>query len=153
MSENKIRTQIHNAVDRYCAKCGVNDDPYLAQRVLNASHASQMKGGIIVKKKLSVRVQRYAGTSLGHGIQAVLNIFDPFGNVRTQVVDHCLVLFFARLIFTEHSEEKVDIQHGPDTLLQRSFDDGLQRCIHDGSPPVTLLKGWTAILQSEAGPA
>lgn len=54
MSENKIRTQIHNAVDRYCAKCGVNDDPYLAQRVLNASHASQMKGGIIVKKKLSV---------------------------------------------------------------------------------------------------
>ena len=54
MSENKIRTQVHNAVDQYCAKCGVNDDPYLAQRVLNASHASQMKGGIIVKKKLSV---------------------------------------------------------------------------------------------------
>ena len=54
MSENQIRTQIHNAVDQYCAKCGVNDDPYLAQRVLNASHASQMKGGIIVKKKLSV---------------------------------------------------------------------------------------------------
>lgn len=54
MSENKIRTQIHNAVDQYCAKCEVNDDPYLAQRVLNASHASQMKGGIIVKKKLSV---------------------------------------------------------------------------------------------------
>lgn len=54
MSENKIRTQVHNAVDQYCAKCEVNDDPYLAQRVLNASHASQMKGGIIVKKKLSV---------------------------------------------------------------------------------------------------
>ncbi|MBR4068538.1 MAG: hypothetical protein IKK08_07950 [Clostridia bacterium] len=54
MSENKIRTQIHNAVDRYCAKCEVNDDPYLAQRVLNASHVSRTKGGIMVKKKLSV---------------------------------------------------------------------------------------------------
>lgn len=54
MNENKIRTQIHNAVDQYCAKCEVNDDPYLAQRVLNASHASQVKGGIVVKKKLSV---------------------------------------------------------------------------------------------------
>ena len=54
MNENKIRTQIHNAVDQYCAKYEVKDDPYLAQRVLNASHASQMKGGIVVKKKLSV---------------------------------------------------------------------------------------------------
>lgn len=54
MNDDKIRTQIHNAVDQYCAKYEVKDDPYLAQRVLNASHASQMKGGIVVKKKLSV---------------------------------------------------------------------------------------------------
>ena len=54
MNDNKIRTQIHNAVDQYCAKYEVKDDPYLAQRVLNASHACQMKGGIVDKKKLSV---------------------------------------------------------------------------------------------------
>ena len=54
MNDNKIRTQIHNAVDQYCAKYEVKDDPYLTQRVLNASHACQMKGGIVDKKKLSV---------------------------------------------------------------------------------------------------
>lgn len=54
MNDDKIRTQIHNAVDQYCAKYEVKDDPYLAQRVLNTSHASPMKGGIVVKKKLTI---------------------------------------------------------------------------------------------------
>lgn len=54
MNDNKIRAQIHNAVDQYCAKYEVKDDSYLAQRVFSISHASYMKGGIDVKKKLSV---------------------------------------------------------------------------------------------------
>lgn len=54
MNSNKVRAQVHNAVNKYCDKHDVKDDPYLAQRILNAHHTPQMNGGIVVKKKLSV---------------------------------------------------------------------------------------------------
>ena len=42
MNEQKIRTQVHNTVDQYCAKHGVEANPYLAQRVLNVAHQESL---------------------------------------------------------------------------------------------------------------
>lgn len=51
MDDNRIREQIHHAVQHHCDHAGVQPNPYLAQRVLNAAHE---KGEVRVKKKLSV---------------------------------------------------------------------------------------------------
>lgn len=81
MNEQLVRTQIHHAVEQYCEKCQVNDLPYLAQRVLNASQCPQPKGGRIVKKKVSVGLilalilVLLSVTALAAGI--ALNIMTP----------------------------------------------------------------------------
>lgn len=51
MDDNRIREQIHHAVQHHCDHAGIRPSPYLAQRVLNAAHE---KGEVRMKKKLSV---------------------------------------------------------------------------------------------------
>jgi len=52
MDEKKLREQVHDAIDTHSP--AYTADPYLVQRVLNKERAMQGKGGIVVKKKLSV---------------------------------------------------------------------------------------------------
>ena len=54
MNENAIRNQIQTALNLYCDKCDVQDDPYLAQHILHLVHASGEKGGVYMKKKVSI---------------------------------------------------------------------------------------------------
>lgn len=54
MDDNRIREQIHHAVQHHCDRASVQPNPYLAQRVLNMAHETQATGGFVEKKKLPV---------------------------------------------------------------------------------------------------
>jgi len=58
-------------------------------------------------------------------IQAILNILNPICDVIAEMINHLLILFFPLRVFSQHAEEKVDVQRCPNALLQRCLDDGL----------------------------
>lgn len=51
MDDNRIREQVHHAVQHHSARAGIQPNPYLAQRVLNVAHE---KGEESVRRKLSI---------------------------------------------------------------------------------------------------
>lgn len=52
MEEIKDKQIMQRVIDKSLS--GIQDDPFMAQRVLNQAHAMQRTGGFVVKKKLSV---------------------------------------------------------------------------------------------------
>lgn len=85
MDDNRIREQIHHAVQHHCDRAGVQPNPYLAQRVLNMAHEVPGTGGYVVKKKLSVGfvsimiVILTMATALAIGLS---NYFDSFASLE-----------------------------------------------------------------------
>lgn len=49
MDDKLVRAKVHTAVQQHCATSGVQPNPYLAQRVLNAAHEGRR--GIVISKK------------------------------------------------------------------------------------------------------
>ena len=52
MEDFKDKQIVQRVIDNSLS--GIQDDPWMAQRVLNMAHEMQGTGGIVVKKKLSV---------------------------------------------------------------------------------------------------
>ena len=52
MEDFKDKQIVQRVIDNSLS--GIQDDPWMAQRVLNMAHETQGTGGIVVKKKLSI---------------------------------------------------------------------------------------------------
>ncbi len=60
-----------------------------------------------------------------HVIEFIVNVSDALGDIGAEMVDHLLVLCFARCVFLKHAEKQVNVKRCSDALLQRNFDDRL----------------------------
>ena len=63
-------------------------------------------------------------------IQSVLNVFNPLLDVPAQHLDHTLILRFPGRAFFQHSEEQVDVQCRPNSLLKRNLQNTFKTHIH-----------------------